>query len=422
MSKDDIDLVRTHIQSLAATTFHEPSGALGYPYIVPGGFYSQLWCWDAVFAGIGGLRYGSACYLVGSCLNFFAATAEDGSVPGCLTPSGFSLTLKHAKPVLIWGALAAARATGDFGQFAPWRAAMAAQLRYWSAKRKDSSTGLYVWHDVMESGADNLPFYEPPSAHTPGWDEAVDALRVASPDLQTFLSREHTAFAVFLETWAAARCDEASSGSGMDAAELLRAAAAHRAEAAAIAAATCKHLWHPEPDDGKGCVRGYFVAYDVRAGTQLVRRTYQVAWPLWLGPAGAPSAAAREAALDALTAPDLLGAAGLRSLSSSDARYTLEDVIVPYSNWRGPVWVNVNAVAAYTLAACGRRAAALDLARRLVAALAQGLRVHGSFFECYDPDSGSPLAAASKGFFSWTILAADLIDDIEASVDPFRID
>ena len=200
----DVELVRAHIRALAASTFHEPEGLLRFPYIVPGGFYSQLWCWDAIFAGIGGLSFGSARYLSGSVMNFFAATAADGSVPGCLTPSGASPTLKHAKPVLIWGALAAARAMGDFEQFVPWREAMARQLQYWAAQRKDTATGLHVWHDVMESGADNLPYYEPPSAHTAGWDEARDARRVASPDLQTFLAREHTAFAVFLETWAAA--------------------------------------------------------------------------------------------------------------------------------------------------------------------------------------------------------------------------
>jgi hypothetical protein len=35
----------------------------------------------------------------------------DGTLPGCLTPQGPSATLSHAKPIIIQGALLAAKAT-----------------------------------------------------------------------------------------------------------------------------------------------------------------------------------------------------------------------------------------------------------------------------------------------------------------------
>ena len=40
---------------------------------------------------------------------------------------------------------------------------------------------------------------------------------------------------------------------------------------------------------------------------------------------------------------------GVRSTSSADPRYTNADIIVPYSNWAGPIWVNANAVLSYGL-------------------------------------------------------------------------
>lgn len=54
-----------------------------------------------------------------------------------------------------------------------------------------------------------------------------------------------------------------------------------------------------------------------------------------------------------------------------------------YSNWRGPVWINVNCVLAYTLAANGYRAEAAALARDITRTLADDLRANGQWHECY---------------------------------------
>eukprot|EP00966_Prymnesium_polylepis_P007029 162086-Prymnesium_polylepis.1 len=62
--------------------------------------------------------------------------------------------------------------------------------------------GLYVWHDQMESGADNLVTSRCPSKVAFWcWNEAKDADTLASVDLQLFLAREHEAYALFLRSW-----------------------------------------------------------------------------------------------------------------------------------------------------------------------------------------------------------------------------
>jgi hypothetical protein len=404
------------VRAGVSATYHEASGALAHPFISPGGFYTQLWCWDAVFAGIAGLPFGSARFLAGSMKNFFSLASPTGAVPGCLTPGGPSATLRQAKPVLVWGALAAARHTGDFAAWRPFAAAMRATVDFWETRR-DARTSLFVWHDTMESGADDLPYYAPASAHTASWDEARDAACVAAPDLQTFLVRERRALAAFCDAWAAA----APAG---EAAALGAEAAAHRAAAARTADAMCAWLWRWE-DAGDAAApaaaaarRGWFIAYDVKRRAPLARRTYQLAWPLWAGVA--PSPAAGAAALAEWLAPDMLAAAGVRSTSSADADFSERDTIVPYSNWRGPVWVNVNAVAVYTLAAAGMRDDALRLARALVRVLADDLRANGAWHENYLGDGG-PATRASKGFFSWNSLAATLVDNVLAGVDPLAV-
>merc|ERR1711938_379597 len=99
--------------------------------------------------------------------NFFAATnLSDGAVTGCLTTTKPTVcssqpqlgdALVHAKPILIQGAWIAASAPGGdpaaFERFAP---AMEALLDFWDRPpRRDPASGLRVWHDQLESGADN---------------------------------------------------------------------------------------------------------------------------------------------------------------------------------------------------------------------------------------------------------------------------
>ena len=399
----------------------EAEGALIYPWLCPGGFYSQLWDWDSVFCGVGLFPFGGSKYLAGSMKNFFALTSPDGVVAGCVTPKGASTTLNHAKPVLIWGAFLASEEMKDFDQFYQFAPAMRSTLAYW--KRERCVNGAYVWHDTMESGADDLPYASIPSKHsTSTWTEA-DERRISLPDVYTLLILERRAMASFCRAWA-------TNASASDAVALEAEAIEHEVEALAIKDSLNSKLWHWMEGEHNGTSsqsgsmsssgekrRGLYVGYDAIDGKQLLNRTYQCAWPLWAGlTVGIEE---REAALHELLKEDLRAKWGIRSTSTLDTRYTLIDCIVPYSNWRGPVWINVNCVLAYTLSSCGRKDEAIKLATELTIMIANDITGSGVMHECYNGDDGTPLSSESKGFLSWNVLVASLLDNLEGDINPF---
>jgi len=414
MASYDADalLVNEHVRAAVAKPgfLCEPAGVLRFPYICPGGFYAQLWDWDSLFAGIGVIPFGGARYLLGSFLNFLDHTDASGCVPGCLTPKGPSSTLAHAKPVIIQGALLGAKALGEFESLRPFLPKMRALLEFWERERRDPASGLYVWFDQMESGADDLPYAEVPSKHTATWSEAAHAKAFSAPDVMVFLEREHTAFAHLLAALSGGAGDAAAQ------AALEAEAGKHAAKARDIAAITGPSLWHSEGGGDGG--EGYWCARSTRTQALITSRTYQMAWPLWSAAVGTPQQ--RAAALRSLLKPDMRAAFGIRSTSTGHPRFSLEDAIVPYSIWRGPIWINVNIVLCYALAANGAREEALKLARQLVAMLAADLRnpATGAWHECYHPDNGTPLSKESKGFLSWNVMAAMLLDNLERGVDP----
>ena len=121
----------------------------------------------------------------------------DGEVQGCLVPSGATGTIYHAKPILIQGAWLAAKhgaAKGGGGsgaglleKFKQFKAQMKALLDYWERPpRKHAQTGLYLWHDQLQTGADNLVTSQCPSKYSKCWDEAED-VRVCSVCVTTAL-------------------------------------------------------------------------------------------------------------------------------------------------------------------------------------------------------------------------------------------
>lgn len=126
----------------------------------------------------------------------------------------------------------------------------------------------------------------------------------------------------------------------------------------------------------------------------------------------------------ATVATDMHSRYGLRSTSSSDPRYSNVNEIKPYSNWRGPVWVNANAMLIYGLnsyanVSSNAGAVASQLAKEVVNTLADDLESTQTWHECYNSDSGHGLAA--PGFLSWDTLGATLTDDVNRFVDPFQL-
>ena len=85
------------------------------------------------------------------------------------------------------------------------------------------------------------------------------------------------------------------------------------------------------------------------------------------------------------------------------------------------MWVNANALACYGLRRYGHTNLALEIARRVTAALASDLRRDSTWHEAYSTDgTGAPLAA--RGFLSWDTLSAELVDNVMAGLDPLSLD
>jgi len=372
-SDDDERIVKAFVEANYQEVFREPNGTLNHPYLVPGGPYDQSWDWDSVFTGVALLDLGSAPYLAGAMMNFFDQTNETtGEVTICVDPTTTSPSCSsdpsdnissgsHAKPVLIQGALAAAEHTNDWEQFRPYSSKMSALLAYWSTQRKHSPTGLFTWHDQMESGADNLVLSACPSPRSDCWVEEGCGNSLSSPDLMAYLYRENLAYARFLDRWNLPGSDR------------------YEAAAASVKETLEEQLWSEED--------GFHLSRNVTDGSDIGAPTYALGVPLWMGPGGLEAGRA-ERVVERLTKPDMLGEYGIRSTSSDNPDYNNDDVITPYSNWRGPVWVNANVVVAYGMLDFGYYEEAAGLAVKVMKVLADDLRATGEWHEDYDAEAG----------------------------------
>ena len=171
-------------------------------------------------------------------------------------------------------------------------------------------------------------------------------------------------------------------------------------------------LWH-EPSQS-------YLARNVSTSTWITNRTYNLGMPLWLPKEMLLRNRTRaNLALASVLEPDMLSPFGVRSTSALDPRYSNANEIKPYSNWRGPIWVNVNAWIAYGARTMGNTTAAQDVGARVVKALADDLRNSGTWHECLDAETGQGLAAA--GFLSWDTLGAGLTPNLAAGVNPFEL-
>jgi alpha,alpha-trehalase len=401
--------VKEYVTANYEDTFRPPSGILVSPYLVPAGPYSQCWDWDSVFTGLALLPLGSAEYLAGSMSNFFSATnSTNGAVTICLDPSdphpscssdpsANAESGSHAKPLLIQGAFLAATEMGDYEQFRQHKGSMAILLEYWTNTRR-TSTGLYTWHDQMESGADDLPTSPCPSPRSPEcWSEAACGNSLVAPDLLTFLIREHRSFARFVDIWEGEGSAEAES---------------HRATAADIATQMTNQLWTDEHT---------FRSFNATSNTGLPNDVYNLAFPLFAGE-GVLTKDQAAAIVKRIFSSDMMSEFGVRSTSSLDPTFNNEPTLTPYSNWQGPVWVVANAVITYGLLDHGFLEDADDLANRTIHDLAADIVSTGTWHEAFDSSEGGDGAGLSaEGFLSWNTLGYRLLDDVEAKTNPFKV-
>src|SRR5580692_11661761 len=179
---------------LAPQTIHPAEGLIKYPYLIPAGYYPQMWDWDGFFIGVHWANQDAADakYLRDWAISFASAADADGYVAGCITPKGpRPLFGKFAmKPFLAQGALIAAQTLHDYQWIRPVWPAMQRVAEYRKRTQFDAKWGLWFWDNAMQSGADNN------AALT---NDPKDRSAILAVDASVYAMREYLAMALIAD-------------------------------------------------------------------------------------------------------------------------------------------------------------------------------------------------------------------------------
>jgi alpha,alpha-trehalase len=224
---------------LAPQTIRPAEGYIRYPYLIPAGYYAQMWDWDGFFIGLHWANQNpeDAKYLRDWALGFASSADADVYVAGCITPQGpRPLFGKFAmKPFLAQGAWIAAQSLHDYEWMRPVWPAMQRVVAYRERTQFDKKWGLWFWDNAMQSGADNNAALS---------NDPKDRSAILAVDASVYAMREYLAMGALAE----------HLGDGP-------AARNYRLQAARTRQAILKNLWSPKEalffnrrrDTGRGC-------------------------------------------------------------------------------------------------------------------------------------------------------------------------
>jgi len=371
---------------LAPQTIRPADGYIQHPYLIPAGYYNQMWDWDGFFLGLhwANQNPADARYLRDWVLSFAASADADGYVAGCITPKGpRPLFGKFAmKPFLAQGALAAAQQLHDYTWLRPAWPGLQRVLDYRKRTQFDPRWGLWFWDNAMQSGADNN------AALT---NDPKDPSAILAVDASIWAMREYLAMAALADHLG-------------DAPDAQR----YRAEAEATRRAIMATLWSSSD--------AMFFNRRRDSGAWVRVISWSSFLPLLDGLL-APADARRMIRCHLLNPDEMQSKYGFRSLSKSDPAYNNQAIIDPYSNWRGPIWINANFLDWLALRRYGFHAEAHTLALNLAAMLHRDIAQWGSMHEDYDAETGAGLAPTPAqspgghfaGFVGWNLLAQDML-------------
>jgi alpha,alpha-trehalase len=371
---------------LAPQTIRPAQGYIRYPYLIPAGYYSQMWDWDGFFIGAhwANQNPSDAKLLRDWVLGFATSADPDGYVAGCITSKGpRPLFGKFAmKPFLAQGALLASQNLHDYSWLRPVWPAMQRILSYRKSTQFDAHWGLWFWDNAMQSGADNNPALS---------NEPGDRSAILAVDASVFAMREYLAMATLAD----------NLGDPED-------ARSYRQQAAATRRAILTQLWSPHD------------AIFLNRRRDNGKWIHSISWssfvPLIDGLL--PSRDARRMIrLHLLNPAEMRSPYGFRSLSKGDPAYNNQAIIDPYSNWRGPIWINANYLDWIALRRYGFHSESHWLAVALAGTLRSDIAKWGSMHEDYSAETGdglAPTAAQSPGghfagFVGWNLLALDML-------------
>jgi alpha,alpha-trehalase len=359
-------------------------GFIKYDYLIPAGYYKQMWDWDGFFIGSHLAQQGKPQYLKWWVLDFADAIDQDGYVAGCITTKGpRPLMGKFAmKPFLAQGAVIASEGLGDYQWVNPIWESLRKVISYREQTQFDPKWGLFFWENAISSGADN---------NVALTNDPNDKSAILATDISTFQLREYKAMAQLADKLG--KPDEAAE---------------YRKKAADLKAAMLAHMWSA-PD-----VMFYNIRRDT--GKPVKRISYSNFVPLVddiLPPKNAQAMIRRYL----WNKNYMLAPYGLRSLSKQDPDYNNAAIIVPYSNWQGPIWINANYLNYISLKRYGFDKEAAELSEILGRMVLADIQKWGSMHEDYNAETGAGLAPTPEqspnhvfaGFVGWNLLAQDML-------------
>ena len=358
-------------------------GYLAHPYLIPAGYYQDMWDWDGFFIGYHLENAGQPQYLKWWVLNFAKAVDDKGYVAGRITTQGPSPVFGTftIKPFLAQGALLAAQGLDDYAWIVPIYAKLKRVIEYRETVAFDTHYGLFYWENAGESGADNSVVL----SNDPKRENSIIAADMNTWQLREYLAMSHIAGKL------GHRRDETM----------------YQVKAAKLRRNMLKYLWYPADESFWNIVRS--------TGKPVKRVSFQNFVPLIQGIV--PKQDGRAMIKRYLWNEQyMLTAYGLRSLSVQDPDYTNQNMIVPYSNWRGPIWIVANYLYAVALKRYGFAPEARQLAYMMGELTLNDIRENGTMHEDYDADTGAPLAPTPRqsrghllGFVGWDLLVQDML-------------
>ena len=385
---DDLAQTLAHVSvayaRLEPQSIRPAEGFIKYDYLIPAGYYKQMWDWDGFFIGSHLAQQGKPQYLKWWVLDFAGAIDADGYVAGCITTKGpRPLMGKFAmKPFLAQGALIASEGLGDYQWVKPIWESMRKVIAYRERTQFDPKYGLFFWENAISSGADN---------NVALTNDPNDKSAILATDISTFQFREYKAMAAL-----AAKLGKPD--------ETLR----YLQKAADLKTAMLKHMWSAQDA----------MFYNVRrdTGKPVKRISYSSFVPLIDDIL--PEKSAKQMITRYMLNKDvMLAPYGIRSLSKQDPDYNNQAIIVPYSNWQGPIWINANYLNYISLKRYGFDKEARELSGILGRMVLADIAKWGSMHEDYNAETGEGLAPTPEqsenhvfsGFVGWNLLVQDML-------------
>ena len=359
-------------------------GFIKYDYLIPAGYYKQMWDWDGFFIGSHLAQQGKPQYLQWWVLDFAGAIDKDGYVAGCITTKGpRPLMGKFAmKPFLAQGAVIASERMNDYHWVKPIWESMRKVITYREQTQFEPKYGLFFWENAISSGADN---------NVALTNDEKDKSAILATDISTFQYREYKAMAQLADKLG--YTDEAAE---------------YRKKAADLKAAILQHMWFADES----------MFYNIRrdTGKPVKRISYSNFVPLIDDIL--PEKDAKAMITRYMLNKDIMWAPyGVRSLSKQDPDYNNAAIIVPYSNWQGPIWINANYLNYISLKRYGFDKEAKELSGILGRMVLADIQKWGSMHEDYNAETGEGLAPTPEespnhvfaGFVGWNLLVQDML-------------